>query len=247
MPLQRPAAPERGLALGVLAGLSGLTRNPSLDRLIRGRTWIALIAFALIGIVTLQLLVLKLNANIGRALVREGQLQRENAALSIESSELAAGERVESRAARLGMQLVPEGQLRFLTVDPRSDIARAARALSAPVHTAATASATEASAGAAGASVTEASSGSSEASSGGASANEAATAASGAGTGASATGEQPGASATAATPAPASATTGANEPATEAPAATGTSAGATGATEAAAGGAGAVTQASGAG
>lgn len=120
--------------LGVLAALNGLSRHRSLDRLIRGRTWIALIAFALIGIVTLQLLVLRLNASIGRALVHEAQLQRENAALSIESSELAAGERVESQAARLGMQLVPVGALRFLTIDPKTDIARAAAALSAPVQ-----------------------------------------------------------------------------------------------------------------
>lgn len=150
---ERSVESERGLALGLLAGLRSLSSNPSLDRLIRGRTWIALIAFALIGIVTLQLLVLKLNANIGHALVQEGQLQRENAALSIESSELAAGERVESQAVHLGMQLVPEGALRFLSIDPHADIARAAAALSAPVHSASTSASGEASA----ASTTEAS------------------------------------------------------------------------------------------
>ena len=47
--------------------------------------------------------------------MREALLQRENAALSIENSELAGGERVETQAARLGMQLVPDGALRFLT------------------------------------------------------------------------------------------------------------------------------------
>ena len=145
--------------LGVLAALNGLSRNRSLDRLIRGRTWIVLIAFALIGIVTLQLLVLRLNANIGRSLVREEQLQRENAALSIESSELAAGERVESQAARLGMELVPEGSLRFLPIDPHSDIGRAAAALSTPVHTSAASS--EASGPQASGSAGEASAGSS--------------------------------------------------------------------------------------
>jgi cell division protein FtsL len=122
----------------VLEGLRGLAGNRSLDRLIRSRTWIALITFALLGIVTLQLLVLRLNANIGHALVRESQLQRENAALSIESSELASGERVEFQAAHLGMQLVPEGSLRFLTSDPHSDIARAAAALKVPVHSSST-------------------------------------------------------------------------------------------------------------
>lgn len=136
----RSSDAERGLLLGVLAALNSLSRNPSLDRLIRGRTWIVLIAFALIGIVTLQLLVLRLNANIGRALVREAQLQRTNAALSIESSELAAGERVESLTAKLGMELVPEGALRFLSINPSSDIARAAAALNKPVQTASTSS-----------------------------------------------------------------------------------------------------------
>jgi hypothetical protein len=138
---------ERGLLLGALAAIAGVSRNPSLDRLIRGRTWIALIAFALLGIVTLQLLVLRLNANIGRALVREAQLQRANAALSIESSELAAGERVESLTAKLGMELVPEGALRFLSINPRADIARAAGALNKPLQTTSGTS-TEATAGA---------------------------------------------------------------------------------------------------
>ena len=81
-----------------------------LDRLIRGRLWIGLVAFALIGIVTLQLVLLKLNAGIGRALEREALLQRENAALSIENSELAAGEQVESQAEHAGMELVPRAR-----------------------------------------------------------------------------------------------------------------------------------------
>ncbi len=145
-PARRPPAPsvgapagqsrsERGLVLGLLEAAASLTSHGAIDRLIRGRIWIAVIAFALIGIVTLQLLVLQLNANIGRALVREAQLQRENTALSIEGSELAGGERVEAKAARLGMQLVPVGALRFLTSYPPADIARAAAALSTPVHT----------------------------------------------------------------------------------------------------------------
>jgi cell division protein FtsL len=145
-PARRPPAPsvgapevqsrsERGLVLGLLEAVASLTSHGAIDRLIRGRIWIAVIAFALIGIVTLQLLVLQLNANIGRALVREAQLQRENTALSIEGSELAGGERVEAKAVRLGMQLVPVGALRFLTSYPPADIARAAAALSTPVHT----------------------------------------------------------------------------------------------------------------
>lgn len=133
-PSQAQTQAQHGLVLGVLGALDGVSRSGALDRLIRGRIWIAVIAFALIGIVTLQLLVLQLNASIGRSLVREAQLQRANAALSIEGSELSAGERVESQAGRIGMQLVPLGALRFLTASPRGDVARAAAALKAPVH-----------------------------------------------------------------------------------------------------------------
>jgi len=116
----------------VLEALRSIPRSRLLDRLLAGRMWIALVAFALIGIVTLQLGLLKLNASIGRALEHEALLQRQNAALSIEDSELAAGDRVEARASRLGMELVPTGALRFLTVPAGGDAARAAGSLSAP-------------------------------------------------------------------------------------------------------------------
>jgi cell division protein FtsL len=139
-PSEQPAQAERGLAVGALELGRGLFGHRALDRLIRGRVWIALIAFALIGIVTLQLLILQLNASIGRSLVREGQLQRSNAALSIQDSELASGERVESEAERLGMELVPESSLRFLGSNPHADVARAAAALGTPVHTSSSAS-----------------------------------------------------------------------------------------------------------
>jgi hypothetical protein len=136
-PQQRPQQERGGLALGVLAVSRGLSGHRLLDRLIAGRIWIALVAFALIGIVTLQLLLLTLNGNIGRALEREALLQRENAAMSIEDSELAAGERVEASAARLGMELVPAGALSFLPGAGHGELARALTALEAPLQAAA--------------------------------------------------------------------------------------------------------------
>jgi hypothetical protein len=123
-----------------------------LDRLIRGRTWIAIVAFALIGIVTLQLGLLKLNAGIGHSLRLQANLQRENAALSIENSELAAGDVVESRAGPLGMEVVPVGALRFLTAHPGADAGHGAAALKTPLASASPSGSTsEASSGAAGA------------------------------------------------------------------------------------------------
>ncbi len=164
---QRRPQTDGAAALGLLGRLDGLSRHRLLDRLIRGRVWIALVAFALLGIVTLQLGLLKLNAGIGRALEHAALLQRENAALSIENSELAGGDRVESRAARMGMELVPLGALRFLAARPGADAARAAAALKASAQSSSSGAA-EASSGAAEASSAgvAASSGAAEASSG---------------------------------------------------------------------------------
>lgn len=141
-PARRPvpvAAPAReGLALGLLRALERLSEHPLLDRLIRGRVWIGIVAFALIGIVTLQLGLLKLNSGIGRMLERQASLQRSNSALSIENSELASGMRVEAQAERLGMHIVATSSLKFLSVHPGSDVAKAAGALSTAPHPAAT-------------------------------------------------------------------------------------------------------------
>jgi cell division protein FtsL len=119
----------------MLRSLEALSSHRALDRLIRGRLWIGIVAFALIGIVTLQLALLRLNAGIGRALERESALQSGNAALSIENSELAAGNRVESQASsRLGMKLVGMSGLRFLTVHGSVDVAKAAARLREPLN-----------------------------------------------------------------------------------------------------------------
>ena len=120
----RPGAPchlapgTSGLAigaLGLIGRLDALASHRLLDRLIRSRVWIGIVAFALIGIVTLQLGLLKLNSGIGRSLEREGALQRENAALSVENSELSLGSRVESQATQLGMRLSSVAGLQFLS------------------------------------------------------------------------------------------------------------------------------------
>jgi cell division protein FtsL len=149
------AAPRRlergGLALELLSALERLASHRLLDRLIRGRAWLALVMFALIGIVTLQLMLLKLNGAVGRALESQASLQRENATLSIENSELAATERIQSRAAQAGMEFASSSALRFLTANPAGDLKRSASVLSAPLHPS-SAGGEEAAPGAAGAS-----------------------------------------------------------------------------------------------
>jgi hypothetical protein len=136
---ERPAAgrPDgyRGIAPALIAALERLSRH----RWLGGRTWIAFVAFALIGIVTMQLGLLKLNAGIGRALEHEALLQRDNAALSIENSELSGSGHVLSLASRLGMAPVPAGAVHFLRARPGLDVRLGAAALSGPAHAPATA------------------------------------------------------------------------------------------------------------
>ena len=143
----RPDAPGRtalpggarygGLLLGALELVRRVSSHRLLDRLIRGRAWIVLVAFALLGIVTLQLALLKLNTGIGRSIERAAVLQNQNAAISIENSELASGGKVEASAAHLGMTPVPTSMIKFLSVHPRQDAERAASVLSAPLQSSA--------------------------------------------------------------------------------------------------------------
>src|SRR5262249_3176746 len=112
--LPTPGALLGGLpAGGVLDALAGISQHRLLDRLNRGRMWIGVVAFALIGIVAMQLWIVKLGTGIGRALETEARLQRENSVLSIEDAEFSAGERVEALAAARGMVPSAPGTVRF--------------------------------------------------------------------------------------------------------------------------------------
>jgi hypothetical protein len=135
-PAQRSTGADAGLVLGLVGALEAVAGHRLFDRLIRGRAWIGIVAFALIGIVTLQLGLLKLNGGIGRALEHEALLQRTNTALSIENSELAAGTRVEAQAGHLGMAFAPSGSLHFLSGGAHDDIAKATAALSSAARAA---------------------------------------------------------------------------------------------------------------
>jgi hypothetical protein len=128
----RPVSrPRPGIAESLVGSIAGLPQHRLLDRLIRGRLWIGLVAFALIGIVAMQLAVLELNTQIGRSLAEVSRLQRENPAMSIENSTAAAGENVEPKATARGMEMASVATMQFLTSSP-TDVERAAQILSQP-------------------------------------------------------------------------------------------------------------------
>jgi hypothetical protein len=105
--------------------------HPLLDRLIRGRTWIGIVGFALIGIVAMQVTRLKLNAGIGRSVERATQLTRENSLLTMQVSTLRAAELRQAGTARQGMVYAPPGDVRYLRAG-RADAGRAAASILPP-------------------------------------------------------------------------------------------------------------------
>ena len=123
------APPPLALRLGRTARRVGDARL--LDRLVRGRGWIALIAVGLMGIVFTQVSLLKLNAGISRAVSASDALERQNATLRAQISSLDSGERIQDVAARLGMLMPAAGQVRFLDARDAS-AARAAASIHPP-------------------------------------------------------------------------------------------------------------------
>lgn len=103
-----------------------------LDRLIHGRVWIAFVAVALVGLVFLQVSLLKLNSGIGRAVQTAATLERQNASLRAEVSRLDSGERIQVVADRLGLVMPAAGDRRYLRAGGGGYAAQAARGLTAP-------------------------------------------------------------------------------------------------------------------
>ncbi len=127
-PARRPNLP---LGARALAWLRELPDHRLLDRLISGRVWIVLLGTLLVGIVTLQLTLLRLNAGIGRAIEQSSALEQRNAALRADVSQLSNAEQIVAQAAQMGYVWPAQGSPRFLTAGP-ADAARALTTMQVP-------------------------------------------------------------------------------------------------------------------
>jgi cell division protein FtsL len=129
--VRRPVAAS-GVPGGLLLGAAGLARtlpdSRALDRLIRGRAWVAVIAVALIGIVAMQVHMLGLNAGIGVAVEKATTLEQQNTALRLDVSRLSSGERIAGEAQRLGLVMPNAGEVRYTDLHT-TDAGRAARTM----------------------------------------------------------------------------------------------------------------------
>jgi cell division protein FtsL len=101
------------------------------DRLIRGRLWIGLIACLLLGLVGMQVALLKLNAGIGRAVQQGANLERRNGELRAEISRLGSEERIQGMGAKLGLIMPDAGSVTYLAARPGRDAPAALQALRA--------------------------------------------------------------------------------------------------------------------
>ena len=125
-PLRQPLAPRRvsgparrpGGVARPLPRHSGpfarLLDAPFLDRLIRGRIWIALVGFALLGIVAMQVEILRLGSSIARSVTEIQHLTQVNEAAETAIAQAEPGRNIASEAASLGMVYPPAGNIVYL-------------------------------------------------------------------------------------------------------------------------------------
>jgi hypothetical protein len=140
VPVTRPSRRELPRGARALAWIRALPDHRLLDRLIGGRVWIVLIGTLLVGLVTVQLSLLKLNAGIGRAVERGTALAQSNASLRAEVSILSNSERVSARAVQMGYVMPPQGTPRYRPVSA-SDAVTALRVMRVPQQGGATSAA----------------------------------------------------------------------------------------------------------
>ena len=91
------------LAFRLVEAVHALSEHRLVDRLVRGRAWIAIVGVGLIGIVFMQVSMLRMNTGIGQAVERASTLERENAAMQANISQLSSSERIRNAAVRAGM------------------------------------------------------------------------------------------------------------------------------------------------
>jgi hypothetical protein len=125
-------APRQPLAVRLAAFVRTLPDRALLDRIVRGRLWIPLLGVLLVGIVAMQVEVLKLNAGIGHAMVRTGQLQSQDQRLRDAVSQLSDDQRIMADAAQMGMSMPLPSTPKFLPGGQGSDLTRALANIHSP-------------------------------------------------------------------------------------------------------------------
>ena len=134
----RPAAAHAGAgtirrgSTGAFERIRALPETRLVDGLLRGRVWIWLIGVLLGGIVAMQVSLLKLNSGISRAVTTVSTLERQNADLEAQITQMTSGEQVRATAAAKGLVTPGAGDVAYLRARPERDAQRAARRMTPP-------------------------------------------------------------------------------------------------------------------
>ena len=132
-PVVRPrAVPAPKPVTSAFDRIKGLPDHRVIDRLLRGRVWICFIGVALMGIVAMQVSMLKLNSGISRAVETTATLERQNSDMEARIARLASGERIRAAADTGSMVTPAAGEVHYLRVRGGIDGRLAARRMRAP-------------------------------------------------------------------------------------------------------------------
>jgi hypothetical protein len=132
-PAPRPrVAPAPKPVTSVFERIRALPDHRVIDRLLRGRVWICFVGVALMGIVAMQVSLLKLNSGISRAVETAATLERQNSGMEASIARLASGERIRVAADRRGMVTPQAGAVKYVRVRGAADDGRALRRMRPP-------------------------------------------------------------------------------------------------------------------
>lgn len=132
-PPLRLVAGGAAVALRVAEAAVEVTGSRTMDRLVHTRAWVAVVAACLIGLVTMQVSLLKMNSGIGRAVEQAATLERSNSALRAEISRRSSVDLIQAKAGMRGFLMPEPADVTFLTAgDLGADGARAATRMTGP-------------------------------------------------------------------------------------------------------------------
>jgi hypothetical protein len=122
-----PQLPFGALAERAMGAICTVRDSHVVDRLVRGQGWIMLLGVLLIGLVGLNVSLLKLNAHNGRTAEIARDLRIQNAKLRGSVSRLGSSDRLQEAARNMGLVMPAPQMVNYLTVHRRSDGRRAAK------------------------------------------------------------------------------------------------------------------------
>jgi hypothetical protein len=125
-------APAQPLPARLAAFLASLPDHRWLDRIVRGRAWIPVLGALLVGIVAMQVEVLKLGAGIGRSMNLATELQSRNQLLRADVARLGDVERIERLALGYGMRMPGPTEVAFVSSGGRAAVHKAIAGITAP-------------------------------------------------------------------------------------------------------------------